>query len=147
MDDRYSKVEITSHTGARLDAIPVSTGKELIEHLVSLDYEFDLVAVDEAFMIDGVADVLIQLFKMGKTIVVASIEMSVSCSHFDEILLMMPWATEIEKCPAVCTQCQADAFYTHSKIELGEDQLQVGGSNIYEPRCWQCHSYTNERDT
>lgn len=151
MDDRYSLTDIKTHAGTTLTAISIDSAKDILEHLINAGNEgedFDVVAVDEAFMIDGVADVLIHLFKLGKTIIISSLEMSASCNHFEEITQMMPWATHVEKCPAVCVICQADAYYTHRKTEnkLIQSEIQVGGADLYEPRCWSCHSYTNERD-
>jgi thymidine kinase len=90
-------------------------------------------------MIDGVSDALISLYRSGFTVVVASIEMSASCNAFDEIKEILPWATHIEKCSAVCTTCGADAYFTTRKVEnLGE--IAVGGSELYEPRCWNHHN-------
>jgi thymidine kinase len=102
-----------------------------------------VVAVDEAFMIPGASWVLIDLFKKGKTIVVSSLDLSATGKAFDEIEAMFPWATHIEKCPAVCTVCGQDAFYTHKKVE-DIAEITVGGSELYEPRCWKHHSYFNE---
>lgn len=61
--------------------------------------EYDVVAVDEAFMIPGASWVLIDLFKKGKTIVVSSLDLSATGKAFDEVEAMFPWATHIEKCP------------------------------------------------
>jgi thymidine kinase len=148
MDDRYSKTNIKTHIGLTLDdveVVTVETAKDIYRFLIDSDVDYDVIAVDEAFMIDDVAETLIRLFRLGKTIIVSSLEMSASCKAFDEVAKIMPWATRIEKCPAVCVECQADAFYTQRKVEEGEE-IQVGGADLYEPRCWNCHSYTNERD-
>ena len=51
---------------------------------------------------------------------------------------MLPWATKIEKCPAVCTICGKDAFYTYRKVD-SLSEIEVGGSELYEPRCWGHH--------
>ena len=51
---------------------------------------------------------------------------------------MLPCATCIEKCAAVCVTCGEDAYYTHRKIaDLAE--IAVGGAELYEPRCWNHH--------
>ena len=94
-------------------------------------------------MIDGCAESLIQLFRLGKTIVVSSLQLSASGNVFTEIRDMMPWATKIEICPAVCTVTGLDAYYTHKKVnDLAE--ITVGGSELYEPRCWMHHSFMNQ---
>ena len=64
MDHRYSDSYISTHTGYKLKAVPVSSGEEII----TASDGYDVVAVDEAFMIDGAANALKKLFKSGKSI-------------------------------------------------------------------------------
>ena len=98
-----------------------------------------MIAVDEAFMIDGVADALIDAYRRGSTVLVSTIELSSSCNVFTEVEKMLPWATEIAKCTAVCVICGDDAQYTHRKVDnLAE--IAVGGAELYEPRCWSHHA-------
>jgi thymidine kinase len=67
---------------------------------------------------------------------------------FPEMTQMLPWATKIEKCTAVCTVCGRDAFYTHKKLLGGDEHVvQVGGSELYEPRCFEHHLQVNARST
>ena len=145
MDNRYSNIEICTHSGGRFPAYGVSTGKDIIEHIGSLKHQVDVVAVDEAFMIDGVASVLLDLFRRGKTIIVSSLQLSASGNVFNEVMEMMPWATKIEICPAVCPITGRDAYYTHRKVS-GLNEIEVGGSDMYEPRCWEYHTYMNCRE-
>lgn len=139
MDSRYEESEICTHNGARVPAINVSSGEDILRVVAGQDDRPDVIAVDEAFMIDGVSDALVMLYRTGFTVVVASIEMSASCIPFAEIREMMPWATHVEKCSAVCTQCGDDAYFTDRKVE-GLNEIAVGGSDLYEPKCWQHHS-------
>ena len=93
-------------------------------------------------MIEGCAESLLTLFREGKTIVVSSLQLSATGNVFEEIRDMMPWATKIEICPAVCTVSGLDAYYTHRKFQ-NMDEITVGGSDIYEPRSWFHHSFMN----
>jgi len=138
MDNRYSEGEIVTHTGMRYMAKNVNTG----EQIFSLAGEYDVIAVDEAFMIDGVADVLIKLFKMGKSIIVSSIQLSASGQVFEEIRDILPWATKIEICTAVCPKTGADAYYTVKK-KSNNSEIEVGGSDLYEPRAWSHTNFMN----
>ena len=141
MDRRYAKEEITTHNGGKLEALIVSTGDEILRHVDV--YEPDVVAVDEAFMIDGSADALIQIYRRGVSVVVSSIEMSANCNSFPEIEKILPWATNVEKCTAVCVVCGEDAPYTQTKVnDIAE--ITVGGSELYEPRCWSHHASARE---
>tara|TARA_R110002110_G_scaffold200792_1_gene411534 strand:- start:358 stop:750 length:393 start_codon:yes stop_codon:yes gene_type:complete len=122
-----------------MEARTIANGREILDFIEQND-EFDVIAVDEAFMIPGVSDALVSAYVQGKTIVVSSLELSATGNVFEEMEKMLPWATCIEKCPAVCTVCGADAYYTHRKVDDIEE-ITVGGAELYEPRCWRHHSY------
>lgn len=132
IDERYSQSNVVTHTGHSWPATNVSNGQEIL----GLAGQSDIIAVDEAFMIDGCSEALIKLFKQGKTIYVSSLQLSASGQAFEEVKEMMPWATKIEVCPSVCQLTQRDAYYTIRKIE-GLEEISVGGADHYEPRCWE----------
>ncbi len=143
IDRRYSKSNITTHNGNSIEAIAVNSGDDIINIVKERLDHIDVVAVDEAFMIDGSAEALVSLFRLGKTIVVSSLQLSASGNVFEEVRDMMPWATKIDVCPAVCTVSGRDAYYTHKKVsDLAE--ITVGGSELYEPRSWEHHSFMNQ---
>jgi thymidine kinase len=130
MDYRYDSEEIVTHSGHRWKAHCVSSGEEIL----SLSNDADIVAVDEAFMIDDVADALLDLFRTGKNIYISSIQLSARGEPFEEIQKMFPWATRIEVCPAVCPVSGKDAYYTVAKVD-GLNEIDIGGTEKYEPRC------------
>ena len=69
--------------------------------------------------------------------------MSANCNSFSEIEKMLPWATKIDKCTAVCVVCGEDAPYTQKKVnDIAE--ITVGGAELYEPRCWSHHATVRE---
>ena len=132
VDERYSKEEIVTHWGGRSSANRISAGSE-IKQFISSDPT--VIAVDEAFMINGVGEVLVKLFQAGHTILVSSLQLSSDFTPYKEIAIMMPFATKIEICPAVCVTCGSDAFYTLKKGGRSDHKIEIGGSDIYEPRC------------
>lgn len=144
IDDRYDQNQIVTHSGGHLLAECVRKGQDVTAYIESMDEKPNVIAVDEAFMIPNIAKALIHLFKAGYTIVVSSLQMSASCNVFEEVRDMMPWATKIEVCPAVCPHTGRDAFYTHRKRD-DLSEIAVGGADLYEPRCWEMHRYTNEK--
>ena len=135
IDDRYSNVDVVSHSGARIKSTTIITGADILRHLSEMDDQPHVVAVDEAFMVPGVADALIYLFRLGITVVVSTLDMSAACKPFDEPTKMLSWATQVHKLTAVCTVCGDNAHYTHKKV-TNEEEIEVGGNNLYEPRCW-----------
>jgi thymidine kinase len=147
IDIRYSDEDIVTHGGAKLHATCIKHASDILERLQSLpdDHPVHVVAVDEAFMINGIADVLLFLFKNGVTIIVSSLEISSSGKSFKEMEKMLPWATMVKKCSAICLVCGKNAFYTHRKIEH-DNEVCIGGSEIYEPRCFTHYPLINKRD-
>ena len=145
LDNRYSHIgEIVTHNFNKLPAFLVHTGDELIS-VLSKNEEVDVVLIDELFMINGVADVCIELFKKGYTIIASSIDLSFQGEPFKEVQKIMPYCTKIVKCTAVCPVCGDDARYTFKKeqysLSNANKKIQVGGSELYEPRCQEHHSY------
>lgn len=146
-DDRYNVNAIVCHTGLSVPAQAIHSGDELLERLVNLDTPPDLVAVDEAFMIPGIAETLLWLYKSGVSVAVSTLELSFNGSPFAEIKEMLPHASLIVKCKAVCSVCGADAMYTHKKASsYTDEEIQVGGDELYEPRCFSHHISVNQRD-
>ena len=142
MDNRYEQDSIVTHMGSQLKAASVNSGEEILQ-MVRDSEKCDAVAIDEAFMIDGAADACLELFGSGVSIVIASIQLSASGLPFDEIKDMMPYATRIEVCPAVCPETGRDAYYTARK-RSDLDEIAVGGSDLYAPTCWEVHPHMNK---
>jgi len=140
IDDRFSVSEIVTHSGWKHSATCVSNGADILETIFEAQKTPDVIAVDEAFMIDGISDALIFLYRSGFNIVVSSIDIAANGRPFPEIVKLLPWATRIEKCTAVCTVCGGDAHFTHKK-QIGGDEncVEVGGEELYEPRCHSHH--------
>ena len=143
MDDRYSIDKICTHSGGSIAATCVKTGDELMKAIEATNPNCNVIAVDEAFMIEGVAKTLLFYFKQGKTIIVSSLQLSSYGEPFEEIQKMMPWATKIEICSAVCPITGKDAYYSYCKVGKKDGDIFVGGSESYEPRCFEHHEFVN----
>lgn len=145
IDDRYSEEDVVSHAGWHHPAHVVKEGPDILEALSNADEPPEVVAVDEAFMISGIAEILIWLYRTGISIVVSSLDLSATCKPFHEIEKLLPWATHVEKCAAVCVQCGRDAFYTHKKSSSESAEIAVGGDEMYESRCFRHHLGVDNR--
>jgi len=146
IDDRYSESAVVSHSGWSMGAATVKTGADILEKIAQMDEQPDVVAVDEAFMIPNVADVLVWLYRNGVSIVVATLDISANGKPFHEVEGLLVWATHVEKFSSVCTVCGLDAYYTYKKVIDENDsicvtaaEIKVGGAELYEPRCNKHH--------
>jgi thymidine kinase len=137
IDKRYAENSINTHTGGKINALRVATGQEIIDTVIdSVEAGVvDIIAVDEAFMIPGSGKALVELFKEGFTILVSTLQLCSDGTPYEEVSQILPWATKIAICPAVCTLCESDAFYTFKKGGNNHQQIEVGGADLYEPRC------------
>lgn len=138
LDDRYNLDDISTHSGWKVPAICIKTGLDILEKISELDDNPEIIAVDEAFMIPNISDTLIWLYRSGYTVIVSSLDLSAAGKPFKEIEKMLPWATKIEKLSAVCVVCSKDAFYTYKKVN-NNDEIEIGGNELYEARCAKCH--------
>lgn len=136
IDNRYSTGEIVTHAKYAIPALEVSSGKDILR--LTKNLKPDAVAVDEAFMIDGSGEALVNLFMSGVSVFVSSLELSSGLEPFHEISKILPYATKVKKCAAVCTKCGSDAYTTLRKTQSVE-LIEVGGVESYEPVCWVCH--------
>jgi thymidine kinase len=138
LDDRYSQGDVSTHSGWKVPAVCVKIGADILQHLSESEEDPHVIAVDEAFMIPGASEVLTWLYRNGYTVVVSTLDLSATGKPFEELEKILPWATLVEKRSAVCVVCNSDAFFTYKK-QLGGDEIEVGGAELYEPRCMKCH--------
>jgi|SaaInlStandDraft_2_1057019.scaffolds.fasta_scaffold17589_4 thymidine kinase len=151
VDNRYSKSEIVTHTGGIQRAYRIKDANEIKDHLISWGLEPGtediVVAIDEAFMLPNAGDVLPKLFRRGVTVIVSSLQLSSDGGAYPQIQALLPYATKIEVCPAVCSLCSADAHYTEKIAgNLNDHGVEVGGSEMYQPRCFKHFSYVGNKE-
>jgi thymidine kinase len=137
IDIRYSKNEVTTHTGWKIPAVSVQSGPDILKHLSEMDEPPHIIAIDELFMLPGAAKAVIWLYRQGFTVIVASLDMSSALKPFPEVEKILPWATTVKTCSAVCVVCGRDAHFTYRTID-NVDEIVVGGKESYEPRCAYC---------
>jgi thymidine kinase len=141
VDERYSKGEVVTHWGAKVPATRINsdTMRDTLKPFfngVSNNHK-SVLAFDEAFMIDGIGENLIKLFNQGHTILVSSLQLSSDFIPYKEIEKIMPYATKIEVCPAVCSECESNAYYTEKIAGRSDHKIEVGGSEMYQPKCFK----------
>lgn len=144
IDQRYEHDKISSHNGGTVQAICIGDAEELHAYIDKGNYT--TIAVDEAFMIKNIDAVLIDYFRKGMSIIVSSIQLDAEEVPFESIKNMMPFATKIDICPAVCTKCDKDAYYTEALFDIANasQEDRVGSDNMYEPRCAKHYTTFNK---
>lgn len=148
IDTRYSKIEVVSHAGERIEAIPVTNAEELLD---SVSKDTDLVGVDESQFFDtGLVDVARKVSRSGKRIILAGLDMDFRGEPFGPMPYLMSIADEVTKLHAICMICGEEATMTQRLIDghpakYTDPIVMIGSEERYEARC-KLHHYTQKEE-
>jgi thymidine kinase len=143
LDDRYGGLlQVSSHRGDGIDAIPVSRSLDVAERVLA---ETQVVAIDEAQFLDGgIVRVANALADEGRRVIVCGTDMDFRGIPFGPIPELLAIAEQVDKLHAICVVC-GDLATRNQRLIDGSPApaegptIQVGGSESYEARCRQCH--------
>jgi thymidine kinase len=142
LDERYGGEQIASHSGAILNATPVSEAGEILKRAQA---ETQVVAIDEVQFFDwAIADACDVLADRGVRVIAAGLDMDFRGEPFGPMPLLMAQAERVAKLQAICIVCGAPAGRTQRLVNgqpaLYDDPIiMVGASEVYEARCRTCH--------
>jgi len=140
IDDRYSKTEVVSHSGYRMEAHSILPGAKgsMDEHeaILSLWHEKDcprVVGFDEAQFFNALHAPVESLVAKGVHVTLAGLDLDYRGYPFlDPVFFSV--AEEVIKLTAVCMTCGHPASRTQ-RVSGGESLVEVGGTGHYEARC------------
>ena len=148
LDERYGGVQvISSHNGVRIDAEPIQSSVEVMEHTRP---DTEVVAVDEVqFLDDGIVSVANALADRGVRIILAGTDMDFRGRPFGPMGALLAVAEKIDKLNAICVICGSPATRNQRLIDGASapaegPTIQVGGLESYEARCRECHDVPSE---
>ncbi len=143
VDNRYTETEIGSHNGETVDALLVDDSLQIVSHVKETD---DVVVVDEANFFDGrLIGNLQSLANDGYRVIVAGTDQTFRGTPFHPVDGLMAVADRVDKLQAVCQRCGDDASMNQrlgpdgEPVRVEEQTVKVGGNDIYEARCRDCH--------
>lgn len=135
IDVRYDQEKIVSHDTNAIHSTPVDNSQTIL----LLAQDVDVVGIDEAqFFDDQVSVVCEQLAMRGIRVIVAGLDMDYLGNPFGQMPFIMAKADYVTKLHAICQQCGSIANYSYRKIP-NEDQVMLGATDVYEPRCRKCY--------
>ncbi len=148
IDTRYSKIDVVSHNGKKIEGIPVKSSDEILE---KLEQDVDVVGIDEAqFFDDKVVKVANLLADRGIRVIVAGLDMDFRGEPFGPMPFLMAIADDVQKLHAICTVCGEDATRTQRLIngkpaDYDDPVIMIGAREKYEARCRK-HHYVQKRN-
>ncbi len=135
IDNRYSAEDVVTHSGVRLEAIPVSEASLIPSYLKD---DTHVVGIDEAQFFDlSIVRVVEYLADTGIEVVVAGLNQDSNGTPFGNMPSLMAQADTVVSVRAVCVRCGGDACKTY-RLAPSEGQVLVGALGVYEARCRSC---------
>lgn len=140
-DKRYTNLPaITSHNLESLPATAVENLEDILNDKSMMDYEEFY--IDEGQFHTKLYDVVSELMKCGKKIVISGLDGDFNMKPFEgmDLLRLIPRANGgVIKLSANCYICNEPASYT-KKISGNSEQKDVGAKDKYQPTCYLHHS-------
>lgn len=135
IDDRFSKVEIVSHSDMRHDSIAVATAEELLSRV---EKDTEVIGIDEAqFLDEGLVVAANELARRGVRLIIAGLDQDFMGKPFEPMPQLLAVAEFITKTHAICVKCGETANYSQRTMD-SESRVEVGASDKYEARCRKC---------
>jgi len=132
-DDRYSKTEVVSHSGERMECQVLKKSYDLLREL---EDDTEIVAFDETQFFDStILEAVTSLANMGTRVVIAGLDMDSRGKPFGPMPGVLSVAEEVLKLTAVCESCGEPATHTYRLTEESADQVLVGAGDHYQARC------------
>lgn len=144
LDNRYGENLVASHTGARLEAVPIRS----ISEVLAGAEEMQAVALDELHFLEDSAEEIVAgcqvLADRGLRVVVAGLDQSYRAEPFPGMMQLMAVAEQVDKLYAICVRCGAYATRSQRLIDskpapANAPTIVVGGLDLYEARCRACY--------
>lgn len=142
IDSRYGELQVTAHSGAAVEALPVSRAEDI---LLRSTMDYDVVAIDEVqFFSEELVDVVEQLANYGFRVILAGLDQDFRGEPFGCVPGLMARSEKVTKLHAVCNQCGEQASRTQRLIDgkpahYEDPIILVGATERYEARCRYCH--------
>jgi len=132
---------LVSLAGVRRPASPLAG----VDDLVALARGRDVVGVDEVqFLAREVVDGLVALADSSVRVLVAGLDLDFLGRPFPGVALLAACAASVSTLTAVCVRC-GDVATRSQRLVDGRPAprtsplVQLGGGELYEPRCVACH--------
>ena len=142
IDDRYHKEKVVSHNGNAIEAINISTAREILNHDLS---HADVIGIDEVqFFDENIVSIIQQLADQGHRVIVAGLDMDFKGEPFEPMPKLLALSEHVTKLQAVCAVCGGPSSRTQRLIDGQPDKaddpiILVGANESYEPRCRAHH--------
>ncbi|MGI6587171.1 MAG: thymidine kinase [Gracilibacteraceae bacterium] len=142
IDNRYVVDHVVSHNGIKIEALKVSSSKDVERYI---EDDTLVIAIDEVQFFDkGIVDLCVKLADEGKRVILAGLDQDFRGEPFGPTPELMSAAEFVDKIQAICIKCGNPATRTQRMINgkpasYNDPIILVGAKESYEARCRKCH--------
>lgn len=132
IDSRYSVQEVCSHDQNKVEAVPVSSARDIF---ALIQPATQVVAIDEGqFFNEELVTLATTLAEAGKRVIIAGLDTDWKGRPFGPMPHLMAIAETVHKQHAICRVCGGPASRTQ-RLVAGFADILVGSTEAYEARC------------
>jgi thymidine kinase len=139
-DVRYGdEDDIITHDDRRTPCIRIAALNQVQDSQIR---EFDVIIVDEAHFFRGLVPFVRRVVdEMRKSLFLVGLDGDSNRMPFGELLQCIPLADRVERITALCHRCGdgTPGIFTYRRQGPHDQQVIVGGSDMYETLCRQCY--------
>lgn len=147
-DTRYTnESKIVTHHGIYMSA-DISCDRLLPLLSNNTIDSYDVIAIDEGQFFPDLYEFVIKVLNVkNKKVLISALNGDYRMQNFGEVYRLIPVAEEIIKLNAVCMVCHEDAQFTCRQDKSNEQQIIVGGEEMYLAVCRKCwNGFNNPAD-
>lgn len=141
IDVRYDEMMVVTHMGAKHEAAPVSSVKDLEK---KIDPDTQVVLIEEAQFFDhSLVSLAVKLSDQGREVVLAGLDQDFRREPFGPMPQLLALADEVVKLRAICMKCGEPASHTYRMVDgkpahRDDPIILIGATEAYEARCRRC---------
>lgn len=138
IDNRYGENDIVTHDGVSLYKMTdIKVLKLPVGDIPQIDQvnNIDILLIDEAQFFTNIGNAIDAYLEMGIDVVAVGLDMDSNGKPFGSMPALMAKANKVHKLTAHCSVCGDSATRTYRKPDAAKDQVLIGGTETYEPRC------------
>ncbi|MDV3198272.1 MAG: thymidine kinase [Vigna little leaf phytoplasma] len=147
IDNRYSqKKELVTHDFKFFPSLLINKSEEILGFL---EKDIKVLVIDEIqFFDEGIRDIVNNLSYRGISIIASGLDTDFCGRPFGSMGYLLSIADKVIKLKSFCSVCGRYATKTqriiNNKIPSKKDPIiLVGGKNYHEPRCRECHKFSD----
>jgi thymidine kinase len=135
-DERYNNsCAISTHSGLRKDAIPVTTLSEIGDAW----RKFDVIGIDEGQFFSDLVHFAEAAANAQKIVIISSLQGTFHRGPWQNIIELIPLCEKVKKISAICKLCKVPASFTFRTADKSCKKT-IGGADMYMPLCRDCHA-------